>query len=128
MVNRHAYVHEAEIELDATVDPRAVGAAVTVALCGHWEHEGPCRWPHNNAISELQSSDLRVRIGDSGLQVDRFRTLFVCDPDDEPLVRGKIRAALASTAEWRVVADRARPVAADEQELARTLLLVPRRA
>jgi hypothetical protein len=24
----------------------ALGGAVTVALCGHWEHEGPCRWPH----------------------------------------------------------------------------------
>jgi hypothetical protein len=30
-------------------DPAAVGAAVTVALCGHWEHEGRCRWPHHTA-------------------------------------------------------------------------------
>ena len=28
-------------------DPAALGAAVTVALCGHWEHDGPCRWPHH---------------------------------------------------------------------------------
>jgi hypothetical protein len=20
---------------------------VTVALCGHWEHDGECRWPHH---------------------------------------------------------------------------------
>jgi hypothetical protein len=36
-----AYALEAEIELPEGCDPRAVGAAVTVELCGHWEHEGP---------------------------------------------------------------------------------------
>ena len=27
-------------------DLAALGGAVTTALCGHWEHDGPCRWPH----------------------------------------------------------------------------------
>ena len=112
--NRHAYVHEAEIDLLADIDPRAVGAAVTVALCGHWEHEGPCLWPHNNHID------------DSPLQKRVFRTLFVCEPADEPVVREKIRAALLAP-EWHVCADRARAVAASEQELADNLLQVPRR-
>jgi len=39
---------EAEVRLDSGTDPAAVGAAVTVELCGHWEHEGPCRWPPAN--------------------------------------------------------------------------------
>jgi hypothetical protein len=30
-------------------DPAALGGAVTVGLCGHWEHEGACRWPHHTA-------------------------------------------------------------------------------
>ena len=30
-------------------DVAALGGAVTVALCGHWEHDGPCRWPHHTA-------------------------------------------------------------------------------
>ena len=32
-------------------DPAALGGAVTVALCGHWEHDGPCRWPHHTETS-----------------------------------------------------------------------------
>lgn len=94
----------------ADADPRAVGAAVTVALCGHWEHDGPCRWPHNNEVAGRL-----------------FRTLFVCEPEDEPMVRSKIRAALHASPEWRVVSDRAREVAVDERTLANDLLQVPRR-
>jgi hypothetical protein len=30
-------------------DAAALGGAVTVALCGHWEHEGDCRWPHHTS-------------------------------------------------------------------------------
>lgn len=123
----HAYVHEADVELLAGVDPRAVGAAVTVALCGHWEHEGPCLWPHNNQISELQSSEFRLQIDAPALQPRRFRTIFVCEPGDEPVVRAKIRAALLGSSEWRVIADRERPVAPHEQDLAGNLLHVPRR-
>lgn len=107
---RHAYVHEATIAFRADVDPRAVGAAVTVALCGHWEHEGPCRWPHNNEITG-----------------DRFRTLFACEAGDEPEVRAKVVGALRGATEWRVVSDRARDVAEHEQQLAADLMLVPRR-
>jgi hypothetical protein len=28
-------------------DVAALGGAVTVALCGDWEHDGPCRWEHH---------------------------------------------------------------------------------
>jgi hypothetical protein len=31
-----AYVHEARVELEEGTEPAAVGAAVTVALCGQW--------------------------------------------------------------------------------------------
>lgn len=107
---RVALVHEAEVRLNAGVDPRAVGAAVTVALCGHWEHDGPCRWPHNNKV------DGRL-----------FRTLFVCEPEKESHVRDLIRAALVGSSEWRVIRDRARYVATDERSLADDLLRVSRR-
>ena len=42
-LERRSFVHEADLWLAGGVDPAAVGAAVTAALCGHWEHEGPCR-------------------------------------------------------------------------------------
>jgi hypothetical protein len=106
-----AFVHEAVVDLVEDADPRAVGAAVTVALCGHWEHEGPCRWPHHNEIVD-------------GL----FRTLFVCGADEEPEVRSRIRSALGGASHWRVVTERARPVADAERSLAQSLLTVPRRS
>lgn len=106
---RRPWVHEAVVEIADAVDPRAIGAAVTVALCGHWEHEGPCRWPHNNEVVD-------------GL----FRTLFVCDAGEEPAVRERIRTALGGTPQWRVVAQHARPVADAEQSLAQSLLEAPR--
>jgi hypothetical protein len=37
------FVHEATVELADDADPRALGGAITVALCGHWEHDGACR-------------------------------------------------------------------------------------
>ena len=49
------FVHEAAIELADGADPRAPGGAITVALCGHWEHEPPCRWPHHWIVEALQS-------------------------------------------------------------------------
>lgn len=75
--SREAYVHEAELVLDEGTDPAVPGAAVTTSLCGHWEHEGPCRFPHNN--------DIRV-VGVSAV----FRTLFVASPADGPDVRDRI--------------------------------------
>jgi len=109
-----AHVLEAEVALDAPTDPAAVGAAVTVALCGHWEHEGPCRWPHNNAIT-------------TGDEPARFRTLFVADDASSGEVRGRIERALRDGDGWSVVALHARDVAADELDLAGRLLAGPRR-
>jgi hypothetical protein len=45
-VNRESHAFQAILALDEGQD-RAPGAAVTVKLCGHWEHAGPCRWPHH---------------------------------------------------------------------------------
>ena len=103
------WVHEARIDVAPTTDPAAIGAAVTVALCGHWEHEGPCRWPHNNQY-------------DAGY----YRTIFVCTTFDEPAVRQRVRAALVGSEDWRVLSDAARAVATDESELAGQLLRAPR--
>ena len=49
-VNRKAFAFEALLELEPGTDTRAPGGAVTVALCGAWEHDGPCRWPHHSDI------------------------------------------------------------------------------
>ena len=108
-VAREAFVHQAELLLATGTDPAAPGAAVTVALCGHWEHEGPCRWPHNSAISAERGAA-------------RFRTLFVADAADELTVRDLIVGALATAAGWSVRSSAARPVDSSERELAERLL------
>lgn len=110
-----AFVLEALVDLADGCDPAAVGAAVTVALCGHWEHEGACRWPHNNAL-------------DAGSAPARFRTLFVAEPGDEALVRRRIESALRDAGGWRVVSVSSRSVAAAERALAQRLLRAPRAA
>ena len=105
---RVAFVHEAELRLDDGSDPDAVGAAVTVALCGHWEHERPCRWPHNSAIEQL----------DSGAT---FRTIFVAFAGDEAEVRERIERSLRQGTGWVVRNTRARSVAPAETALAHRL-------
>lgn len=95
------------------LDPAAVGAAVTVELCGHWDHDGACRWPHNSAI-------------DAGREPARLRTLFVADPAESAAVRERIEATLRGATAWRVVSIRSRAVAEDERALAERLLGGPR--
>ncbi len=51
-----AYVVAASVALEDGADPASVGAAVTVELCGHWDHPGPCRWPHNNEIEAARDA------------------------------------------------------------------------
>jgi hypothetical protein len=97
---RAGFVHEASIELAPDSDERAPGAAVTAALCGHWEHEGMCRWPHHTSVD--------VRSGQSV----RLRVVFASAVRDEPAVRRLICAALnqgrlgaePGTSRWAVIA------------------------
>jgi hypothetical protein len=108
-----AYVVEADLVLGDGLDPGAVGAAVTAELCGHWEHEGPCRWPHNSAIDVARAPA-------------RFRTLFVAGADEAPQVRDRIERTLREASAWSVVALGARPVAEHERALSERLRTGPR--
>ena len=64
-------------------DDRAPGAAITAALCGHWDHEDPCRWPHRTDTS---------RRG----ELLNVRTYFDAPPEEETEVRHLIQSALGS--------------------------------
>lgn len=95
-----AFVHESTVRMANGSDVAAVGAAVTVALCGHWEHDGACRWPH---LTTHEASDNTWRV----------RTTFHVRPDEESRVRERIREALTNgtlatqgrTSNWTVVGD-----------------------
>ena len=106
---------EAELALRDELAPAAVGAAVTVELCGHWEHAGPCRWPHNSAI-------------DAKRDPAQFRTIFVANDAEAAVVRDRIQRVLHSGVEWRLVSVFSRGVAEAERVLAERLLACPRLA
>jgi hypothetical protein len=112
-VSAEAFAVGALIELADGTDPAAVGAAVTAALCGHWEHDGPCRWPHNNAIDPSRSPA-------------RFRTLYVASPDEAALVAKQICDALRAGTDWKVVAVESRLVDELDEPLVERLLRGPR--
>lgn len=103
-----AFVVQAQLRLRAGIDPAAVGAAVTTELCGHWEHEGPCRWPHNNQI-------------EPDADVFTFRTLFIAPSEEEHDVRRRIDDALRRSDAWEVCAIVSRDVAPSETALATRL-------
>lgn len=108
-------VVEARLALEPECDPAAVGAEVTTALCGHWDHEGPCRWPHHNAIEGVAPGPAR------------FRTIAVVDPAEREQVRARIEASLAAfDAALLVTAEERTLDGADERELAERLAASPR--
>lgn len=92
---------------DLAGDPAALGGAVTTELCGHWEHEGPCRWPHHTSTSAPDPGD-----GDARAIVVRVR--FSAPPQEVAEVRHRIALALdrgelvgpdGRTTRWRPASD-----------------------
>ena len=99
------YAHRAELVPGGDDDPAAAGGAITVELCGHWEHEPPCRWPHLTEV--VGRTDETVTI----------RTLFACEPGEAVAVRARIAAAL-ETGDWVVRDQGPVPVPADRADWA----------
>ncbi len=96
---RHAYAHDAVLDMAPDADTRAPGGAITVALCGHWDHQPPCPLAAHHTTAN--------RVGDE----THLRILFATEPDQEGLVRGRIDTALAGgelsgpdgvTTRWRL--------------------------
>ena len=102
-------MYEAELELAPGSDPRAPGGAVTVALCGHWDHEEPCRWPH---YSEL----------DPDAAPARLCTVFACGDDEVDAVHAAIDNAVRSADDWSVVSSMRRDPTGDEVDLGERLV------
>lgn len=107
-----AFVCEAELTLSEGTDPAAMGAAVTTELCGHWEHDGPCRWPHNNDIHATPDGF-------------RFRTLFIACAEEEAEVRERVESALRGGRDWVVLTVASRAVTSAERPLASKLAASP---
>jgi hypothetical protein len=104
------FAHEAVLSMAEEADQNAPGAAVTVALCGHWEHEPPCPLAPHHVRTERHEDGLHVRI------------LFVTEPQNEVEVRRRIDRALAGqwelpdslAAAWELQSSRSSAVTPDE--------------
>ena len=117
-LGRSAYAHEAVLAMDADADVGAPGAAVTVALCGSWDHEPPCPLaPHHSSVEAVGGAV-------------RLRTVFAVEPALEQDVRRLIDAALAAgrlagptgLTTWRVRWSGSSPVHDSESALAGRLI------
>ena len=118
-MTRAAYAHDAVLILDSGGDSRAPGGAITVALCGHWDHQPPCPVaPHHTDATPADDDTVVLRV------------LFVAEPGDEPRVRALIEEALWSgrltgpdgrVTRWLVKSSGAGSIRPDEADQAATL-------
>ena len=79
----YAYQRRFRLALCRDGDSRAPGGAITVALCGHWDHEGECRWPHLSTIKK----------GNDGCY--ELTVEFDAPVEEVEVVEKKVREALA---------------------------------
>lgn len=115
---RQAFAHEAILVMEQEADERTPGAAVTVALCGHWEHEPPCPLSPHHVHADRSGGELRVRV------------LFAAEPGVEREVRRRIERALAGrwrfpagfTTPWRLRESRPGDVSPEETGRAERLI------
>jgi hypothetical protein len=116
---RQAFAHEALLAMGEEADERAPGAAVTVALCGHWEHQPPCPLAPHHVRAERVEDGLHLRV------------LFAADSENEPEVRRRIDRALSGqwplpngfTPSWRLRRSWPSAVSPDEADHAERLIL-----
>ncbi len=112
---RAAYVHQAVLLLEGGADDREPGAAVTMALCGSWNHPGQCPLAPHHTATHRDGNELVVRV------------IFAVEGQDEQSVRHQIVAALESGRStvpdhpapgWRLVHHRAEEQMGDELDQA----------
>lgn len=79
---RSAYLHLATISMEPGSDLAAPGAAVTLALCGSWDHPPPCPLAAHHTRPERDGDAVSLRI------------IFATEPANEARVRSRIESAL----------------------------------
>ncbi|MEZ0448011.1 hypothetical protein [Cellulomonas sp. ICMP 17802] len=80
---RTPFVHTAVVELADGAAVDGPGAAITLALCGSWEHDPPCPLAAHHTRADAVGDEVRLRV------------LFAAEPADEARVRALVESALA---------------------------------
>ena len=110
---KQRFAHAALLLMEVDADDRAPGGAITVALCGSWEHEPPCPLAPHHTRAERAGDEVRLRV------------LFAAEPEDEERVRATIDDTLArgsgatpdgGTVSWRLLGSWASAVRPEELE------------
>jgi hypothetical protein len=100
-------------------DPNAPGGAITLALCGSWDHPPPCPLaPHyvtNTSIGETVT--LRVLFTTEPANAQRVRALI-----DEALATGQLTVPDGGVATWQLRSASPGEIRADEQDHAAHLV------
>jgi hypothetical protein len=107
---RHAFAHEALLAMEVDADTGAPGAAITKALCGHWDHPPPCPLAPHHSDARRRSDGVHLRV------------LFAVEPELEETVRGRIEGALSDghligpdgEVEWTLATSRLSEVTTEE--------------
>ncbi len=112
---REVHVHEIRVLMGDGSDPAAVGGAVTEALCGTWEHEPPCRYPHRTTVEEQDGETVaRVVYLARGSGVAEVRRLI-----DVRLSDGRLTGPDGRVSTWSHLHSSALLAQPDEVDLAR---------
>lgn len=115
---RQTFAHEAVLIMPPDGDTATPGAAITTALCGHWQHEPPCPLAAHHTRADRTNGEVRLR------------TLFATEPDLEATVRHRIDAALSrgeltgpdgAMTRWQLIVSRSSDVLAEETDHAERL-------
>ncbi|NEE04795.1 hypothetical protein [Phytoactinopolyspora halotolerans] len=119
---RRAFADDAVVVMESG-DAGAPGAAITEALCGHWDHEPPCPLAAHHVAAERRGDEVSLRV------------LFATEPTAEPEVRSRIVAALRKGSltgpdgivnRWRLLSIEPSTVGDDEADHAASLVGPPR--
>lgn len=81
---RAAFAHDALVDMDGDADLAALGGAVTLVLCGAFEHPPPCPVAAHHTRADGRTDGMAVRV--------LFATEAACEAD----VRARIDQALAA--------------------------------
>ena len=114
-----AFVHDAVVAMQPYGRPEALGGAITMALCGHWDHQPPCPLAPHYVASFPAGETVTLRV------------LFATEPTNEQRVRSLIGEALAAgqltgpdgrVVTWQLRAASPGSIRADEGEIADHLI------